>query len=89
MLLAMTSENIKAARTMTQQPRENLAKEARIPLSTWSKCEAFGAQVPKVSVATLMALEGLFLQYGLAFMPGGVVRLPPTPTTGGAPAVAA
>jgi Tn3 transposase DDE domain len=34
-------------------------------------------------------LEELFLRYGVMFVPKGVIRVSPTPTTGGAPVAAA
>jgi hypothetical protein len=75
MLSAMTSQNIKTARFLTKQSRETLCMEAKIPFSTWSRLESYGPLIPRVSVDTLMRAETIFLKYGLAFMPSGVVSI--------------
>jgi hypothetical protein len=85
MIAAMTSENIKLARTMSGVHREILCKEAGLPASTWTRVESYGQMVPRVSIDTLRRVEQIFWRHGIAFMPSGVVRVPQQPT----PAVAA
>jgi hypothetical protein len=78
MLAHMTSENIKQARTMVKEPRENLCHEARIPLSTWSRLESYGSVVPRVAVETMLRIEALFYKRGIMFLPpNGVERIDP------------
>jgi hypothetical protein len=79
MIRCMTSANIKRARAMVPDHREILCREANIPLSTWSRLESYGDQVPGVSIDTMARVEDLFFRRGIAFLPpGGVERIGPS-----------